>query len=168
VSAASENGKKFESEVVKMIKKGDRFRAPGGEVEVLRVGKTWVDIKVQQPGGASWTKRQPLPFPRRWEKIGPKPTEYYKFNPDWTIHPGVFWHEALVEDGRSQAAAAREMGISQKHISQIVSCHVTPGVDATVAFSRVMDLPVELMWNLACSYRLALALGKKDLTPEYL
>jgi plasmid maintenance system antidote protein VapI len=150
------------------VKKGDRFRAMGATAEVVRASKSWADLKVWQPGtGASWNKRQPLPFPDDWTRIPPN-LETHQFDPDWTIHPGVFWREVIEESGHSQAFVAREMGTSQKHLSQILSCHVTPGVEATVKFAQTMGVPVHTMWNLCCNYKLDVVLGKKDLTPDYL
>jgi hypothetical protein len=149
------------------IKKGDRFRAMGCEAEVLRASKTWADVQVSQPGGATWKKRQPLPFPEDWTRLPPE-LEDYEFDPDWTIHPGVHWRDIINESGRSQASIATEMGVSQKHLSQILGCHVTPGVDATVKFAGVMGVSAHLLWRLCCDYKLSLALGKKDLTSEYL
>jgi transcriptional regulator with XRE-family HTH domain len=87
---------------------------------------------------------------------------------DWTIHPGVHWREAMDESGRSQADVATEMGVSQKHLSQILNCHVIPGLDATMAFTKVLELPPTMFWRMACDYRIALVMGKKDLTSEYL
>lgn len=43
------------------MKKGDVFVTPDGDtIEVRRVSYAWADIKVTQPHGASWTKRQPV------------------------------------------------------------------------------------------------------------
>jgi plasmid maintenance system antidote protein VapI len=149
------------------VKKGDRFWAMGADVEVLRASSTWADIKVRQPKGAQWTKRQPLPFPADWERQEPN-LKMHEFDPMWTIHPGVTWRELVDESELSQAAIAREMGISQKHLSQILTCTAMPGVEATVAFANVIGAPSGLLWRLACDHRLALALGKKDLTSDYL
>ena len=43
------------------MKKGDVFVTPYGDlIQVRRCGEGWADIKVTQPHGANWTKRQPL------------------------------------------------------------------------------------------------------------
>ena len=45
------------------MNKGDVFKTPTGDtIEVRRVQREseWADIKVTQPHGANWTKRQPL------------------------------------------------------------------------------------------------------------
>jgi plasmid maintenance system antidote protein VapI len=149
------------------VKKGDRFFAMGASVEVKRVSGSgkWADIIVRQPKGAEWNKRQPLPFPKDWEKVEQQP---FDSTPDYTIHPGVYWREAVDESGMSQVEVAEKVGISTKHLSQILTCTVMPGVDATLSFARAMDLPPSLMWRLASDHRLALAMGKKDLTSDYL
>ena len=149
------------------VKKGDRFAAMGCVAEVRRVGKTWADIHVTQTGGASWSKRQPLPFPSDWRRLAPR-SEMLVWEPEWTIHPGVHWREIIEESGKSQAWVAEQMDVSQKHLSQILTCTVMPGVDATMKFAAVMEVSPRLLWNLACNHRLDLALGKKDLTTDYL
>jgi plasmid maintenance system antidote protein VapI len=149
------------------VKKGDRFWAMGQDVEVLRASRTWVDIKVRPPRGDPWTKRMPLPLPADWERRDPN-LKTHEFDPNWTIHPGVTWRELVNESDLSQTWIAEQMGISQKHLSQILTCTVMPGVDATIAFAQTMGVSASLLWRLACDHRLALALGKKDLTSDYL
>jgi plasmid maintenance system antidote protein VapI len=150
-----------------IVRKGDRFAAMGAVVEVRRAGTTWADIKVVQTHGASWTKRQPLPFPSDWRRLPPR-QEVAIWEPEWTIHPGVHWREIIEESGRSQAQVAKEMGVSEKHLSQILTCTVLPGVDATMKFAGVMDVSPRLLWRLASDHKLDLALGKVDLTHDYL
>lgn len=87
---------------------------------------------------------------------------------DWTIHPGIHWAEAIADSGRTQRDVAADMGISEKHMSQICRGRALPSADLTVAFARVTGVPLQMFWNLACNYRLALALEKKDLTADYL
>lgn len=52
------------------VTRGDAFRNGSNAIVVTRVGTSWADIRVRQDGGATWTKRQPLPFPEDWEPIG--------------------------------------------------------------------------------------------------
>lgn len=85
-------------------------------------------------------------------------------DPDWTIHPGELWAEAITEAGRTQRDVARQVGCSDKHLSRIINGRALPSAVLTVAFARALDLPVELMWNLCAKYQLDLALGKRDLT----
>jgi hypothetical protein len=90
------------------VKKGDRFRAMGTDVEVLRASKTWADIRVQR-GEETWTKRQPLPFPKNWRRRPPN-LETHEFDPDWCLHPGVHWRELVEYSGLSQVEIAKQMG----------------------------------------------------------
>lgn len=48
---------------------GDRFTVMGTTAEVVKVGRKYATLKVTQPHGASWTKRQPLPIPDSWERV---------------------------------------------------------------------------------------------------
>jgi plasmid maintenance system antidote protein VapI len=151
------------------IKKGDRFFSMGCEVMVYRVSAQgeWADVRVQQPKtGASWTQRQPLPFPEGWEPI--VQDEQFDWLPNWTIHPGVQWREIVNGQELSQTALAEQMDVSTKHLSQILTCTVMPGVDVTLAFARATNVSPSLLWRLAADHKLALAMGKKDLTSEYL
>lgn len=153
------------------VTKGDRYQAMGCDVEVLRVARTWADIRVTN-GPETWTKRMRLPFPPDWEKqdsrrhtvvLTPEEEEF-----GWTIHPGVTWREVVRDSTLNQTQISEQMGISQKHLSQILMCHVTPGLDATMAFATVMNVSARVLWRLTCDYKLDLALGKQDLTSNYL
>jgi hypothetical protein len=150
------------------VKKGDRYRGMGCAIEVLRVSRAWANIKVSMPGGA-WTKQQRLPFPDDWEKLGPTRARLeVDSDPDWTIHPGITWREIVRDSELNQTQICEQMNISQKHLSQILTCHVMPGLDATLAFATVMGVSARTLWRMACDHKLDLALGKTDLTSEYL
>jgi hypothetical protein len=148
------------------VKKGDRYWGMGCSIEVTRASSRWADIQVVSRGG-SWTKRQPLPFPDDWERREPNLTTH-EFDPDWCLHPGVHWREVVDESELNQVQIAEQMGVSQKHLSQILTCTAMPGVEATVAFANTMGVPAQLLWRLACDYKLDLVLGKKDITAEHL
>lgn len=47
------------------VKKGDQFAWMGTKLTVRSVARdgSYANVLVQQQGGASWTKRQPLPLP---------------------------------------------------------------------------------------------------------
>jgi plasmid maintenance system antidote protein VapI len=157
------------TDVDEAVKKGDKYFAMGCEMEVRRVSGTgaWVDVTVTQPRtGATWNKRHLLPLPADWEKV--VPDEQFEWLPDWTIHPGVHWREIVVDQELSQTALARQMGVSTKHLSQILTCAVMPGVEATLSFARATGVSPSLLWRLACDHKLAMAMGKKDLTSDYL
>ncbi|MFI8660765.1 hypothetical protein ACIGKR_12305 [Rhodococcus qingshengii] len=50
----------------------DKYRDGTNEIDVIRVSKKadWVDIFVQSADGWMWSKRQPLPFPSSFKKVG--------------------------------------------------------------------------------------------------
>jgi plasmid maintenance system antidote protein VapI len=142
----------------------------GCEVEVTRVGSGWADVKVTQyRNGAHWTKRQPLPFPPDWQHLarGDGNGESLE-SADFTVHPGITWRQIIKDSGRTQTEVAVAMGSSAKHLSQIVNCSALPGLETTMAFARAMEVRPEMMWRLVCDHRLALAMGKNDLTGDYL
>lgn len=52
--------------------KGDVFvwtLNAGSLIEVLSIGRKYAQIRVTQPGGATWTKAQPLPFPPSFQRV---------------------------------------------------------------------------------------------------
>jgi hypothetical protein len=53
-----------------VVKSGDRFAWAFHSIVVNRVARngSWADVTVTQPFGASWNKRQPLPFPADWRR----------------------------------------------------------------------------------------------------
>lgn len=57
------------------VRKGDHFDAGILAIEVLRVARngSWADIRVRQERSAvaTWTKRQPMPFPSYWRRRTP-------------------------------------------------------------------------------------------------
>lgn len=56
------------------VQVGDQFTwalSPGSLIEVLGVGRKYARIRVTQPNGGSWTKRQPLPFPPAFMRLTP-------------------------------------------------------------------------------------------------
>ena len=49
-----------------VTRRGDIFKDGDNRITIARVSRKglWADIRVEQPHGASWTKRQPLAFPK--------------------------------------------------------------------------------------------------------
>jgi hypothetical protein len=55
------------------VKAGDRFDWHGVLLEVTRVGRNglWADLRVHEPSGSTWSKRQPLPLPKDSVRLDP-------------------------------------------------------------------------------------------------
>ena len=58
------------------------------------------------------------------------------FNPDWAVHPGQTLHELLTESGISQVDAATACGVSQKHMSRVITGKAGIGPEFAVALER--------------------------------
>ena len=82
------------------------------------------------------------------------------------IHPGTFWKDVMVEAGVSQTDVARSMGISEKHMSQIVRGHAVPSAHASVLFARVLHASARLVWQVSADWQLWEAIKKVDEGPE--
>lgn len=52
-------------DLLAQVSVGDEFAWMGAILTVTRVAKSgaWADVEAKQPNGATWKKRQPLPFP---------------------------------------------------------------------------------------------------------
>jgi HTH-type transcriptional regulator / antitoxin HigA len=77
-------------------------------------------------------------------------------------HPGEYWRYLVEDSGLSQAEVARRLGISAKHINQILRGHTLASVDLTVKFAALMEASPHGLWQLQCSYMLAEALAKEE------
>lgn len=93
-------------------------------------------------------------------------TDTTKDERDWTMHPGLLWGDELVARGLSQVEVATAIGVSAKHLNQVIKGHVLPSAGLTVAFCRHLHLDPWVMWRLVARYRLDLALGKRDITHD--
>jgi addiction module HigA family antidote len=82
------------------------------------------------------------------------------FDPDWCIHPGGTLLEVLTERELTQAEAARSLGISQKHMNQIVKGKVLYSAKLAVQLEALTNVKAEFWMNLKTNYELGLARGK--------
>lgn len=75
------------------------------------------------------------------------------YEPDDVVHPGAHLTEWLEFHGMSQAEFARRVGLSTKHINQIVNEAAGLGPDTAVAFARVTGLSPAFWSRLEAVYR---------------
>ena len=66
------------------------------------------------------------------------------------------------QQDRSQASVARELGITEKHLSRVVRGHVLPSAELTVRFARHTGSSIQLLWHTAADYALAQAVRRVD------
>lgn len=74
------------------------------------------------------------------------------------LHPGEHWREIMAMRGVTQKHVADELGISPKHLNQIVRGNVLPSVKHVVAFARLMEVSPYLLWHWQADYELEQAL----------
>ena len=78
-----------------------------------------------------------------------------------TLPPGIAIQEALYAAERTQADLARAVGISQKHLSQIVTGKTGFSADIALRIEAALGIPAESLmqaqaqWNLARARRRA-------------
>ena len=70
-------------------------------------------------------------------------------------HPGILLRRTLGDLGMSQAALSRESGLSQKHISRIVTEQSGIGTDAAYALERTLGIPAAQWIRLQADYDVA-------------
>lgn len=70
-------------------------------------------------------------------------------------HPSELWRWALEESELSQAEVARRMGVSHKHLNQILNGHVGPSATMTVRFARATGTSARLLWGAQADHLLA-------------
>jgi addiction module HigA family antidote len=80
---------------------------------------------------------------------------------DWTVHPGQILAEALAERHLSQAAFARQVGLSTKHVCRIVNGKAGYSAAAAVRFEQVLGVPASLWLSLLAGYQEDVARGRK-------
>lgn len=69
-------------------------------------------------------------------------------------HPGHHWQEALNQKTLpvSQAALARRIGISSKHLNQILHGRALPSVKVTIKFATALDVSAARLWRAQADY----------------
>ena len=76
-------------------------------------------------------------------------------------HPAALWREAILDQKLSQVTVAEAVGVSTKHLSQIINGHVLPSVQLVIRLADYLNLPVRTMWNIQARWVLDEALGDR-------
>ncbi|MDP9143845.1 MAG: HigA family addiction module antitoxin [Actinomycetota bacterium] len=67
------------------------------------------------------------------------------FDPDWSVHPGATLKELLAEWGITQSELALAIGVSQKHISEVINDKAGIGTDFAMRLEDVTHVDA-LFW----------------------
>lgn len=73
-----------------------------------------------------------------------------------TRHPGHHWLDLMDDMGTTQADVARAIGVSAKHLNQVVRGHALPSPALTVAFAGHLGVDAMALWHAVADYQLAL------------
>lgn len=81
-------------------------------------------------------------------------TELIPARPDTVLHPREHLKDYLDSQGMSQSEFCRRAGVSEKHVSQIVSGKAGITADMALAIERVLGGGAAMWVNLDAAYRL--------------
>lgn len=79
------------------------------------------------------------------------------FQPDYAVHPGGTLKEVLNEAGMSQADLARAIGISQKHISRVITGKAGIGPDLALRLERELRVSAGFWARYQADYDVQMA-----------
>src|SRR3990167_8992337 len=79
------------------------------------------------------------------------------YNPDFAVHPGETLREELETAHVSQVELAQRIGISEKHISQIINGESSITPDMAIKLERSLGVEAEFWANLQKNYDVTVA-----------
>jgi HTH-type transcriptional regulator/antitoxin HigA len=85
-----------------------------------------------------------------------------QFKPDYAVHPGGTLKEVLDEAGLSQADLARSIGISQKHISRVITGKAGIGPDLALRLERELRVDATFWARYQAAYDVHVARLRGD------
>ena len=77
----------------------------------------------------------------------------YSYTPDFVVPPGETLTEVLEELNMSQADLARRIGLTTKHVNQIVSGRVRISTEVALRLERATGVPARIWSNLESRYQ---------------
>ncbi len=73
-------------------------------------------------------------------------TALYRYEPDYAIPPGDIIAEFIEEQGMTQVELARRLGVTTKHLNQLIRASVSLSNELAIALERVTGTPARF-WN---------------------
>jgi addiction module HigA family antidote len=86
------------------------------------------------------------------------------FNPNWCIRPGHTLNEWRREQNLTQRQLAAKLGISTKHMNQIMTGKATYSPNVAIKLAQVTGVSAWFWYRLQADWVIARAQGKKDIT----
>lgn len=75
------------------------------------------------------------------------------FQPDYTIHPGAYFEELLEEGGMHQAKLAIRLGITKKHLNNLINGKVPVTFELAHSLEKVFnDYSTKYWLSLQATY----------------
>lgn len=91
---------------------------------------------------------------------------YYSSNTTIAVPPGATIKEQLEDRGMTQKEFSQRMGMSEKHISNLINGKVELTYDVADRLEYVLGVPAKFWNNLEASYRASIVRVDKELTME--
>lgn len=82
-------------------------------------------------------------------------TKVYEFRPDYAIHPGEYIAELLEVNGMKQTELALRLGITPKHLSNIINGKVQITPEMAKSLQNVFNYPAGYWLSLQAAYDIA-------------
>ena len=80
--------------------------------------------------------------------------KHYVFKPDYAVHPGEYLDEVLESREIKKNDFAARLGISEKHLSQIINKKAAITSDLALQFERTLSVSANIWNNLNADYSL--------------
>jgi|KBSMisStandDraft_5_1062788.scaffolds.fasta_scaffold24134_8 plasmid maintenance system antidote protein VapI len=74
-------------------------------------------------------------------------------------HPGSRWRRLIFDAHLTQSQVAERIGVSRKHLSQIINGRALPSPDITARFAAVVGKSPGKLWADVAAYQLAISMG---------
>lgn len=78
----------------------------------------------------------------------------YPYNPDYAVHPGECLEEVLESREIKQIELANRLGISEKHLSQIINKKVPISPELALQLEKVLNISANIWNNMNANYYL--------------
>lgn len=86
----------------------------------------------------------------------------YPYEPDYAVHPGEYLEEVLEARNIKKNDLAERLGVSEKHISQIINKQALINADLAVKLEKTLGVSANIWSNMSAEYELFIAREKES------